>query len=56
MTEEQRQHLSKANELLQELNQELTNLWTGKTTKFKNCKIAFDICREIVKEAEKAGM
>lgn len=43
---------SKANELLQELVQKLTNVWTGKSLDITATE-AYKMCEEIVKESKK---
>ena len=44
---------SKANALLQHLVAELTKLWRGHESEIKTAQQAYEICAEIVKEAEK---
>lgn len=43
---------SKANTLLQHLVGELTKLWNGQPSEIKTAQQAYEICAEIVKEAE----
>lgn len=40
------------NILLQRLVREVTKLWTGQPSEIKTAKDAYEICAEIVKEAE----
>lgn len=42
---------SKANELLQKLNQKMNDLFSGKKTDF-NANKAYEICRQVVKEVD----
>lgn len=44
---------SKANALLQHLVAELTKLWRGQESEIKTAQQAYEICAEIIKEAEK---
>lgn len=44
---------STANTLLQHLVGELNKLWTGQPSEIKTAEQAYEICAEIVKEAEK---
>lgn len=43
---------SNANALLQYLVAELTKLWRGEKSEIKTAEQAYEICAEIVKEAE----
>lgn len=43
---------STANTLLQHLVAELTKLWRGEKSEIKTAEQAYEICAEIVKEAE----
>lgn len=43
---------SKANELIQTLVERVTGLWSGKVKDF-TADDAYDLCREIVREADK---
>ena len=43
---------SKANTLLQHLVAELTKLWRGEKSEIQTAEQAYEICAEIVKEAE----
>ena len=45
---------STANTLLQYLVAELTKLWRGEKSESKTAQQAYEICAEIVKEAEKS--
>lgn len=44
---------STANALLQHLVAELEKLWRGQESEIKTAQQAYEICAEIVKEAEK---